>query len=287
MLRRTTVALLGVAAVAGASLRPAARPRVAALRGGSTSPEAADDDETTTRRAWLLEQVRRRQERVLVLSRSLAERGLPFADGSAAAAAAGVRTIEAPDWVCAVATADRPLPCLIWGDAEEGCAVVRPRKAAGQWVTLSALNGLRRTEPFKASKLWYDKYVLDLRRFNDDAGPVAAALGAVLDSPRACRLLACAVALAGAAALARPASLLVVQFLASQLCWKHYGLWSPIVHAPLPLKLLLGRQAWVSAGDAFRALERAVRGVVVDFESRALEAGVSPDDEEDEEDWGA
>ena len=143
--------------------------RTAALRrrGGSIEEDDEDEDEdaetavaapidsdAAARRAWLLEQIKRRQDRVAVYSKALAERGLPFGDGSTAAPPVrGV--IEMPDWLVARATDEKPMPCLIWGDAAEDCAVVRPRKAGGQWVSLSALNALRRTEPVKASKLWY------------------------------------------------------------------------------------------------------------------------------------
>lgn len=288
----TCVVAVLLLSAASASLRPPT-PRVSALRGGSTfeaeaeeDPEAGggEADETEARRAWLLEQVRRRQERVLVLSRALAERGLPFGDGRLAARASGIRIVEAPDWVCAVSSPGKPRSCLIWGDAEDGCAVVRPRKAgAQQWVTLSALNGLRRTEPAKASALWYDKYALDLRRFNAEAGPVAALLGAALDSRRAVRSATWALLAVAAAVLRKPAAFLAVQVATSPLAWKHYSLWSPVVHAPLPLKLLLGRQLWVYGVDGFRLAERAIRNAVVILESRALEAGVSADFDGDDE----
>lgn len=264
------------------SLGPRRRAYPLALRGGSSAVddgEDADDAvdaEALERRTWLLEQVRRRQERVLVLSKSLAERGLPFGDGSLAEPEkkAGV---EFPDWVCATSTPDAPKPCLIWGDAADDTKVVRPRKAKGQWVSLSALNALRRTEPLKASRLWYDKYLLDLRRFNDEAGPVAALLGAVLDSRRACHALTTVAALGIAFVARRPVGFAVIKLLTSQLCWKNYAVWSPIVHAPLPLKLLILRQAYITAVNNFRGLELQIRAGLVELESRVLEAGVRED----------
>ena len=291
MLRRSLwLACLCAAARAGhwpapapARLARLAR-RAREVRGGSNAvePEADEEEaaaqdggavEARERRAWLLEQVRRRQERVLVLSKSLAERGLPFGDGSLAEPEVK-GAVEAPDWVCALSTAECPKSCLIWGDAAEDTKVVRPRKAPDQWVSLSALNALRRTEPVKASRLWYDKYALDLRRFNDEAGPVGALLGAVLDSRKACRALAAAAAAVLGVIVQKPLAFLVIRLLTSQQCWSNYALWSPIVHAPLPLKLLIARQAYITAVTQFRVLQLQIRAVLIDVESRVLEAGV-------------
>ena len=46
------------------------------------------------------------------------------------------------------------------------------------------------------------------------------------------------------------------------------------MHAPLPLKLLVVRQAYVWAVSALRALELLLRKGLVELESRTLEAGV-------------
>ena len=114
-----------------------------------------------------------------MFSKALAERGLNFGDGTTANPPPRLM-VEAPDWLVARASEGAPRSCLIWGDALEDTAVVRPRKARGQWVSLSALNNLRRLEPAKASKLWYDRYALDLRRLNAESGPAGVLLGGVM-----------------------------------------------------------------------------------------------------------
>ena len=76
-------------------------------------------------------------------------------------------------------------------------------------------------------------------------------------------------------ALARPLlAVAAVAGLTSRACWTNYALWSPLVHAPLPLKLLVVRQAYVWAVGALRALELLLRKGLVELESRTLEAGV-------------
>ena len=271
------VGLLASRPSASARCRPSLPRRAGlAIRGGETAaePEADDvDADARARRTWLVEQVRRRQERVLVFSKALAERGLNFGDGTTANPPPRLM-VEAPDWLVARASEEAPRSCLIWGDALEDTAVVRPRKARGQWVSLSALNNLRRLEPAKASKLWYDRYALDLRRLNAESGPAGVLLGSLLDSRRAARgltLLTAALVLA----LARPLlAVAAVAGLTSRACWTNYALWSPLVHAPLPLKLLVVRQAYVWAVGALRALELLLRKGLVELESRTLEAGV-------------
>lgn len=248
--------------------------RLAVPRGGETAAaEPEVDEEAQARRVWLVEQVRRRQERVLVFSKALAERGLNFGDGTTANPPPR-QMVEAPDWLVARASEETPRSCLIWGDAMEDTAVVRPRKARGQWVSLSALNNLRRLEIVKASKLWYDRYALDLRRLNAESGPAAVLLGSVLDSRRASRGLTLLTATL-VFAFARPLlAVAAVAGLTSRTCWTNYALWSPLVHAPLPLKLLVVRQFYVWGVNGIRALELLLRKALVELESRALEAGV-------------
>ena len=80
--------VLGLRATAARCRPSLLAPRRAglAIRGGETAaePEDAVDADARARRTWLVEQVRRRQERVLVFSKALAERGLNFGDGTTA-----------------------------------------------------------------------------------------------------------------------------------------------------------------------------------------------------------
>ena len=117
-----------------------------------------------------------------MFSKALAERGLNFGDGTTANPPPRLM-VEAPDWLVARASEEAPRSCLIWGDAADDTKVVRPRKAKGQWVSLSALNALRRTEPLKASRLWYET--------DAELAARLAPLRLPLLPPRQARLLAC------------------------------------------------------------------------------------------------
>lgn len=122
-------------------------------RGGSTATDAEDEttppleakdgkdvDNDMKVKQWILQQIRTRQERIVLLSQSLSERGLPFAGLSSIsesivkAMGGGVKVVQPPEWVCEMSTEESPKACLIWGDAEPGTKVVRPRNAPDQCV---------------------------------------------------------------------------------------------------------------------------------------------------------
>ena len=63
----------------------------------------------------------------------------------------------------------------------------------------------------------------------------------------------------------------VNRFLVSGTFWGHWPTWGRIVHAALPLKLLLGQLAWKFMASSFGKLETRVRDYVVDLECDMLE----------------
>ena len=103
---------------------------------------------------------------------------------------------------------------------------------------------------------------------------MAVTVGAALDSRRCCQSLALGAGLVTAVVAGPAVAPLAVAFLTSQTCWANYQTWHPLVHAPLPLKLLVVRQLYVWAVLGFRRLENLVRAGLVEVETRALEAGV-------------
>ena len=71
-----------------------------------------------------------------------------------------------PDWLVARASEEAPRAASSGRRprARRSCC----RAARGQWVSLSALNNLRRLEP-AVVEAWYHRYALDLRRLNAEA----------------------------------------------------------------------------------------------------------------------
>ncbi|KAJ1462661.1 hypothetical protein M885DRAFT_505669 [Pelagophyceae sp. CCMP2097] len=286
MIWRTTC-LLAVALLPSAarlSSRGAVRGRGLALRqrGGSAAEPEPEADEAAVAAAavdavettWLLEQLKRRTDRLAVLSRALHDRGLPFAAAEPHDAAAQRDTRVLPDFVVALSSAEEPLPCLIWGDAAEGTKVVKPRAAGDdQWCSLSALNDLRRRDPVKASSLWYDKYYVDLSFFANEAGARGMVLTHLLDSRAAIRtLVSSGLFVSWLLVLRKPLHFALVLILTSQLFWRQYQLWSPFAHAPLPLKLLIVRQLYVWAVMYYQKMERGLVRFLIEVESKPASA---------------
>lgn len=67
---------------------------------------------------------------------------------------------------------------------------------------------------------------------------------------------------------------LVNRILTSGLFWLKWPTWGRIVHAALPLKLLLGQLAWKFLASSFGKLENRVRDYIVDMECAILEESI-------------
>ena len=249
---------------------------------GLVEKAAKDERRKAEAQAWILEQIRRRQQRLGVLSESLAKRGLPFAsiikNAESLTTFGGKGPPKPPQWVCMRSTTNDPKTCLIWGDAEPGTKVIRPRLAVGddKWVSLGAFNGLRRRDPVKASRLWFDQFILDMRRFSHEAGPLGIALGTFLESPNLVRSAVAVACVVVFAVVRVPLQFLLVTIFTSNLFWRQYTLWSTVVHAPLPLKLLIARQTYLAVLHYFALLEKIIINFLVDIESELFERTALP-----------
>lgn len=257
---------------------------VLTVRGGSTEETVLPQE-----KRWIMDQVKLRMERIVLLSESLAERGLPFAGVTSISdtiiKSSGQTVVCDPSWSCETSTEEDPKTCLIWGDAEPGTKVVRPSENS-EWCGLAALNSLRRRDPVKASRLWFDRYRIDMTRFSRDAGPAGQVLGAFLDKRSATRTATVVVSVIALAVLRLPIQLVVVGVVTSPAVWRNYANWSPIAHAPLPLKLVLIRQAYSAVAYYFSLVEKLIIDTLTDLESRLFEATARPDepDRAEEED---
>jgi len=170
------------------------------LRCGSTSStrkdandDDDDDDTTTTTREEDVEDeeddVRRRREREehekliryraeqqllyqlrsTYLTEILASRGVPNLPTLASVSTSDVnRPPEYVDWDCACSTEDEPRSCLYSFDAEPNTKVVAP-KGTDQWISLSALNRLRRSDSTKVEPMWHSRYSILKGWFSEDS----------------------------------------------------------------------------------------------------------------------
>ena len=195
------------------------------------------------------------QSRSLQLREALIARGL---ESLAHQANDGTAQPKAVDWDCALATEDSPKSCLYSFDAPLGAKVVAPIDTQ-QWITLSALNRLRRTDPTKVEPLWHSQYQILNQWFKTNSPfslyshlkPLAAALSLLLDSP-----VLLAATLMSAFTIGILATLpiwegIITTIVLHPMVWQNWPQWGRFVHAALPLKLLLGQMAWKFLANVF------------------------------------
>jgi hypothetical protein len=252
------------------------------LRGGSTSHatasssslSAAADNEV---KAYRLQQQLYLQSRSLQLRQALLARGL---DGFAHCEQddAGNKRNQVTDWDCALATTRHPKSCLYSFDAQEGTKVVAPIDST-QYITLSALNRLRRNDPTKVEPLWHSQYAILKTWFSPDhpyslynhLSFKGTALSLLLDRPlilsSVMTILTIFVFL-----LTLPFwEGVLTTFLTSQVLWMQWPQWGRFLHAALPLQLMMAQMAWKGLAQAASLMYAQVRQQLIEWECEIWE----------------
>lgn len=221
------------------------------------------------------------QLRSTMLSEALAQRGVPLPTLRDVSTAEGDRPAETCDWDCALSTVEEPKTCLYSFDAEPDTKVVAPL-GTDQWISLSALNRLRRTDPTKVEPMWHGRYAILKSWFSDESeysllqhvgfgGFLVSSVLLDLGGGLVLRSLLVLGVLSALCVCMPLLEYLVGRLLVSGALWSKWMSWHRIVHAALPFKLLVGQIAWKSVAGAFAKLEGAVRERVVDWECAILE----------------
>jgi len=243
------------------------------LRGGSTAI-ASEDFEAAAISQYRVQQQLLLQARSLALRQVLISRGL---DGLQFTTTE-TETAKPTDWDCAVATPESPKSCLYSFDAQLGHKVVAPKDTT-DWITLSALNRLRRTDPSKVEPLWHSKFSILRAWFNPNSShslysylsPRAALLSFVLDAPMALGI-SMALTITFLFLLTFPVwEVLMTNLLTSSMLWLQWPNWARFVHAAFPLKLLLGQMAWKAIAGALGQLHSRVRNDLIELECQLWE----------------
>lgn len=262
------------------------------FRGGATAVKKDD------LKAYRLQQQLYLQSRSLLLRQALIDRGLDALQHGETE-----KTVsKAVDWDCTIATADDPKVCLYSFDAEVGAKVVAPIDT-DQWITLTALNRLRRIDPSKVEPLWHGQYSILRTWFRPDSSfslynhltPVGTVLSILLDAP-----VLLGLALFGTVVAALLLTLpvwerLLSVALTSKILWLQWPNWARFVHAALPLKLLLGQMAWKAIAVAFTNIYNAIRARLIEWECKIwqecipltiIPKGMDDREQEEEESFG-
>jgi hypothetical protein len=264
------------------------------VRGGSTatvtSTEDNDDEEkkediTQSPQFADLQKYRMQQQvllqlRATFLSEALAERGLPLATLAGVSTPEGAKPPQSVDWDCAMSTPDEPKPCLYSFDAEPYTKVLAPLNTQNKWISISALNRLRRADSSKVEPMWSSQYAV-LAWFDADSeysllqhvGAAGFLLNSLLQGYRL--HLALGYAIVVAAVICMPIlEYCLNRFLVSGFLWSTYASWGRFAHAALPLKLLMGQYLFKLMAHLFGKLVGVVKERLVDLECQILESRI-------------
>ncbi|KAL7478110.1 hypothetical protein ACHAW6_003891 [Cyclotella cf. meneghiniana] len=268
------------------------RSSLASVRGGSSDPLTVDEDEehkkTLEGYAKLVkyrsEQQLLYQVRATYLSEMLAARGVPMPTVVGVATVEGNKPPEKVDWDCAMSTLEDPKSCLYSFDAEPNTKVVAP-VGTDQWISLSALNRLRRTDPTKVEPMWHSRYAILNSWFSDASeysilqhiGIKGFLISSVLldgGNGMVLRLVLISLVLSVLVLFMPLFEYIVGRILVSAPFWAQWQTWGRIARAGFPLKLLLGQLAWKGMVSCFSKMESKVRDYFVDLECEILEESV-------------
>mmetsp|Transcript_10826 Transcript_10826/g.15949 ORF Transcript_10826/g.15949 Transcript_10826/m.15949 type:complete len:351 (-) Transcript_10826:1281-2333(-) len=262
------------------------------IRGGSIQLSNAEEEENDSvtkedpkvlqSRQGLLKYRMDQQEllqmRSTFLSEELAKRGLPMTTLLQVSTPEGEKTPEIVDWDCAMSTVEEPKTCLYSFDAEPNTKVIAPIDS-NQWISLSALNRLRRTDPTKVEPMWHSQYSISKAWFGDSSeycilqhcDAKGIFLSFLLDQGVVLKALLAFTFLFGAIIFLPLIEFTLSRFLVSSAVWSSWHNWARVVHAALPLKLLLGQIGWKGLAKTLGKLEQRVRDTLIELECVNLE----------------
>ncbi|KAL3784779.1 hypothetical protein ACHAWO_006425 [Cyclotella atomus] len=221
------------------------------------------------------------QLRSTYLSELLASRGLPLPTVLGVSTVDGERPAERVNWDCALSTVDDPKTCLYSFDAEPNTKVLAPL-GTQQYISLRALNRLRRTDPLKVEPMWHSQYAILTSWFADSSeyslmqhvGMKGFFVSSMLNGRMVLRSVLIGVILTALVVFMPLIERVIGRVLVSAPFWSQWNTWGRIARAGFPLKLLLGQLAWKGVAGLYFKLEEGVRDYFVDLECEILEQSV-------------
>lgn len=220
------------------------------------------------------------QLRATFLSEALAKRGLPLPSLRDVSTPDGKAPPKKVDWDCALSTEADPKHCLISYEPEPGSKLVVPMELAStdKWITLAALNRLRRDDPSKIEPMWSDQFAIRRSWFDPNSrysllqhvGPKGVVLSTLLDGKRLPMVVGL-VLMCAAVFLMPVFEILANRLLVSGWLWMRWIHWQRYLHVGLPFKLLIGQTILSYAAKGFSALVSTIKDKLVDLECQILE----------------
>ena len=242
------------------------------------------------------------------------------ADGTKQKGNTMMKQQQVVDWECALSTEEYPKSCLYSLDAEYGQKVIAPmlpseeededeeddndkknnidttkskhnkKKKKHEWITISSLNRLYRTDPNKVEPLWYDQYAILSTWFSrsSSSSPHPYSLYTHFSHNIYATLITTALNV-------QPAWLLSVVFVVTTLTvfgllflpvietgvtmlttssflWNQWPTWSRFTtHAALPVQLLMVQMIFGFIQQGIHSLTNQLRTILIDEECRLLQ----------------
>jgi hypothetical protein len=255
------------------------------IRGGaSVATASAATNNSNALRQYRMQQSHLLQLRSTFLSEALSQRGISIGPTlQDVATKEGAKPPQQTDWDCCVSTLRDPKSCLYSFDAEPDTKVICPA-GTEQYISLKALNRLRRTDPSKVEPMWHSQFAILNSWFGNSEYSLMQFIGLkgffvsniLLDLGKGMALKT----LLGLASLLVFCFMLPIleivmsRFLTCSPLWMKWMAWGRFVHAALPLKILLGQMAWKSLAGSFGRLEGFVRDYIVELECIILEESI-------------
>ncbi|KAL3906223.1 MAG: hypothetical protein SGARI_004098 [Bacillariaceae sp.] len=199
----------------------------------------------------------------------------------------GTTPPEKADWDCVRISKDNRLKCMYTFDEEPGTKLIAPidpkkgEPVGDVWITVAALNQLRRSDPTKVLAMWHNKYAILDSWFKADSeysllqhvGPKGILLNVLLDD--AVLTLAVFFAVSILFIMAMPLlEMIVGRFLVSGQLWMRWISWGRFVHMGLPFKLMVGSWLLKTMLKGFEKIRGKVKESLVEIECEHLEASV-------------
>lgn len=249
---------------------------------------------------WYVQQHQLYQLRSNILSEALAKR-LSTTKGASSTSSSSIPTFSSvsvvdgalpvpTDWECAISTEENPKSCLYSFDAPLNAKVIAPAGTT-QWISLYALNRLRRLDPTKVEPMWHNQYTIINSWFGTAETSVLQHVGVkgwlvsnvLLDAPLILRTTLAMVFLLSFISLLPIFEYIFNAFiLNSSFVWSHYHQWERFLHAAFPFKLLVAQMTWKLLATKFDALFKRVRDAIVDIECQILEETIPVTGQEDD-----
>jgi hypothetical protein len=169
------------------------------------------------------------------------------------------------DWDCALSTTDEPRSCLYSFDAQPYTKVIAPL-GSDAWISLSALNRLRRTDASKVEPMWHSQYSILHSWFSEQSqycilqhvGIKGFIISSVLLDGMNGLVLRTLLLLSSITVLIILQPIIeyvVCRILVSTTFWSQWTMWSRILRAGFPLKLLLIQMLWKGIVSGFAHVE--------------------------------